>query len=67
MSCPICNHPVLTDIVEYYNGVPYMVKGCLCCGWVPPVKICTPATTGTNLVTENYQSTTSYLVYADGR
>lgn len=64
MSCPICNYPVLTDIIKYYNGVPYMVKGCPYCYWIPPMKICTVTnTTGSNLVTENYQTTGSCLVY----
>lgn len=68
MSCPNCNYPLLTDIINCYNGVPYMVKGCPCCHWTPPMKICTATnTTGSNLVTENYQLTNSYLVYDDER
>lgn len=65
-KCPICNFPILTDVVHYYNGVPYLDKGCPYCNWIPPVKIhIAPATTGTNIVTENYQSTNSYIVYDD--
>lgn len=64
MSCPNCNYPVLTDIINYYNGIPYSVKGCPCCRWIPSIRINTStSTTGNNIVIVDYQTTGSYINY----
>lgn len=69
ITCPVCRFPVLTDIVHYYDGVPYMVKGCPHCHWIsltPPERILPLFTsTGIHFGPEDYQSTTRCTVYID--